>query len=297
MSLEDLFKSWGEAPGITEQEKMENAETAIHKAIKANNDLAGMDISIIRQGSYRSKTNVKQDSDVDVCVCLNSTFFTQYPAGKRKEDYGNIDGSITFGEFKDLVEIALNKYFGSENITPGDKAFDIHSNSYRVDADVVPAFAYRHYYGDNSNDYIKPTGISFDSKKDGRIINWPEHAYKNNLSKHNETSQRYRKIVRIIKRLRNEMQSNNVESAKDIGSYQIESAIWNVPTEGFNHDTYEDDIRYALAHCFNETMLSGGHSSMLETNKIKLLFGPHKTWTREQAHGFFSAAWDYLGFK
>jgi len=82
MSWEDTFKSWGAPPGQTEQDKMDNAETAIRKAIRVNSRLASMDVNIILQGSYRSKTNVKQDSDVDICVCLNSTFFPRYPAGK-----------------------------------------------------------------------------------------------------------------------------------------------------------------------------------------------------------------------
>src|SRR5438067_1360953 len=102
MSWEDTFKSWGSAPGITEQQKMENAETAIRKAIKANVRLASMDVTIIPQGSYKSRTNVCNDSDVDICVCLNSTFFPRYPQGKTREDYGNSAGSVTFGEFKNL---------------------------------------------------------------------------------------------------------------------------------------------------------------------------------------------------
>ena len=79
------FKSWGSAPGITEQEKMENTESSIRKAIKAHAKLSGMDISIIPQGSYKSKTNVKNDSDVDICVCLNSLFW-KIPSGKNSRN-------------------------------------------------------------------------------------------------------------------------------------------------------------------------------------------------------------------
>src|SRR3989344_8554556 len=107
MAWEDTFKSWGSAPGVTEQQKMENAETAVKKAIKANVTLSSMDISIIPQGSYKSRTNVKNDSDVDICVCLNSTFFPRYPQGKTSGDYGNSKGSISFQEFKKHVQSAL----------------------------------------------------------------------------------------------------------------------------------------------------------------------------------------------
>ena len=276
---------------------MANAETAIQKAIKANATLANMDISIIPQGSYRSKTNVRNDSDVDMCICLNSTFFPRYPAGKTSSDYLNIDGSITFREFKNLVYTALGDYFGYNNITPGNKAFDIHSNTYRVDADVVPAFAYRYYYGNGYDDYHQPTGIAFNTDSGQRIINWPHHVYENCKNKQDCTGQRYRKMTRILKRLRNKMQDEKISVAKDIPSFLIQSMVWNVPNGHFNHDLYTDDVRAVLAFCFNETLKNGNHAKLAEVNDMKYIFGAHQPCTREQAHDFFSAAWDYIGFK
>ena len=296
MSWEDTFKSWGSPPGDTEKQKMENAETAIKKAVKANEKLSAMKVSVIRQGSYRSRTNVRQNSDVDMCVCLNSTFFANYPAGKTREDYYNSEGSISFQDFKNLVHVALGDYFGYENITPGNKAFDIHSNSYRVDADVLPALGYRLYVGEGSEDYLQPTGVTFNANGK-RIVNWPEQTYKNGNEKQDNTGERYKKMVRIVKKLRDKMQVENVAEANDIGSFLIESLVWNVPNEGFNHDTYTDDVRYVVAHCFNITLENGSYASLYEVNKLKKLFGSHQPWTRERTHAFFSKAWDYLGFK
>ena len=84
MSWEDTFRFWGSPPGQTEKEKMGNTETAIKNAIKKDKRLSEMDISVFAQGSYKSRTNVRQDSDVDVCVCLNSTFFDRYPENKTR---------------------------------------------------------------------------------------------------------------------------------------------------------------------------------------------------------------------
>ena len=297
MEWEDIFKAWGAAPSTTEQQKMENAETAVRKAIKANTRLAAMDISIIPQGSYRSRTNVRLDSDVDICVRLNSTFFPRYPAGKTREDYNNIEGSITFKDFKDLVHTALGDHFGLPNLTPGNKAFDIHSNSYRVDADVVAAFAYRYYHGGGVSDYVVPEGMAFNPDRGNLVINWPHQTYENGKARHERTGKRYKKMVRILKRLRNKMQDENLSKAKGIASFLIESAVYNAPDESFNRATYKDDVRAVLAHCFNNTLLTGEHAKMYEVNGIKLLFGDHQPWTREQAHDFFSAAWDYVGFE
>lgn len=297
MAWEDTFKSWGAAPSKTEQERMENAEAAVRKAIDANAKLSSMDIAIIPQGSYKSRTNVRNDSDVDICVCLNSTFFPRYPQGKTKEHYGNSGGSITFGEFKNLVQIALEDYFGKENITRGNKAFDIHSNTYRVDADVVPALAYRYYYDNGSLYHHEPVGIAFDTDKGERIVNWPHHTYQNCKDKHDNTGKRYRKMTRILKRLRNKMQDENIAEAKDIPSFLIQSMVWSASSDHFNRTTYTDDVRAVLAHCFNQTLPAGGHASLKEVNDIKTIFGSHQTCTREKAHAFFSRAWDYLGFE
>lgn len=296
MSWEDTFKSWGAAPGSTEQQKMENAETAVRKAINANARLASMDISIIPQGSYKSKTNVRNDSDVDICVCLNTTFFPRYPAGKTKEDYGNVDGSISFSEFKDLVQKALEDYFEKPNVTRGNKAFDIHSNTYRVDTDVVPAFAYRYYY-DTGHDWHKEEGICFFTDDGKEVINWPHQTYENCKTKHDATGQRYRKMARILKRLRNKMQEENIAEAKDIPSFLIQSMVWSAPDDHFNRASYSADVRAVLAHCYNTTLPNGKHATLCEVNNIKNIYGSHQPCTPEKAHAFFSRAWSYLGFE
>lgn len=297
MSWEDTFHSWGTPPGDTEKTKMKNAETAIKKAIVNHKRLSEMDISIFPQGSYRSNTTVKQDSDVDICIRLNSTFFAHYPEGKKREDYGNIKGSISFAEYKNLIHEALNNYFGSQYVTRGNKAFDIHSNSYRVDADAVPAFAYRYYYGVGEDNYRDPVGIAFDTDRGARIINWPEHVYKNGVSKQEETSQRYKKMVRIMKKLRNKMQEENISGSHDVASFLIESMVWNVPSNKFEKDDYYDNVRAVTAVCFNSTIKDDDCKEHCEVNDIKYLFHPSQPWTREKAHAFFNAAWDYIGFK
>jgi len=297
MNWEDTFRSWGSPPGKTEREKMENTETAIKKAIDKDEVLSKMHISVFAQGSYKSRTSIKQDSDVDICVCLNSTFFTRYPDGKTREDYSNTVGSITFAKFKNLIEQALKNYFGTSEVTRGNKAFDVHSNSYRVDADVLAALAYRYYYGEKESDYRQPTGVGFLTDKGIRINNWPKQAYQNGVKKQSVTGERYKKMVRIIKRLRNEIQDKSISVAQNVPSFLIESLVWNVSDGGFNHDNYYDDVRYVVADCFNKTLTDENCKDLCEVNGIKYLFYSSQPWTRTQAHDFFDVAWDYIGFK
>lgn len=61
MSLEDTFKSWGSPPGDTEKQKMENAETAIKKVVKAN----VRDRSEIHDGAAILKVVIDQEKRLE----------------------------------------------------------------------------------------------------------------------------------------------------------------------------------------------------------------------------------------
>lgn len=294
---EDQLATWSKPPSETEQEKCDNAVSAVKDAIDSHEELSSMDVIVFPQGSYRTKTNVRQNSDVDICVCLRSTFFAQYPEGKTREDYGNTEGSISYGRYKDLVEEALFDHFGEGAVVRGNKAFDIHENTYRLDADVVAAMHRRLYLNDGSDDWIRPEGIGFNTDDNDFIYNWPEQNYSKGLNKHNNTNKRYRKIVRIIKKLRDEMQEKNISGSDDIASFLIESLIWNVPDSKFNHTFFWEDVRAVLAYIFNNTRTDNECNGWYEVNGIKYLFRNGQPWTRKEAHNFISSAWDYIGFE
>ncbi len=290
---EPILTTWSTGPSKTEEEKCENAETAIRKAIAANEKLADLDITVFAQGSYRARTNVRQDSDVDICVRLNSTFFTTYPEGMTDQHVGNSAGSITFEEYKSLIHTALNARFGADSVTRGKKAFDVHANSYRVDADVVPTFAHRYYFEDRT--FI--SGVAFIVDGGGRIHNWPEQALANGVKKHEATGRRYKKMVRILKRLRNEMQEEKISAADNIASFLIESLVYNVPNSEFSTDSYYEDLRNVLVSTYNATKTDEADKDWREVNGIKYLFHPKQGWTREQANAFLLGCWRYVGYK
>jgi len=129
MASEDSYKSWAQAPGTTEQTKCDNAVAAIKKAIDASNSLKQRSIKVFPQGSYANRTNVRQESDVDVCILCYDTFFFELPTGKSAIDYGiSTPENYTYVEYKNDVEKALKDYFGAHSVTRGKKAFDIREN-------------------------------------------------------------------------------------------------------------------------------------------------------------------------
>jgi len=295
---EATFTSWGAAPGTTETTKCDNAETAVRKAITASVKLSGKDIKVFTQGSYANRTNVRQDSDVDICVMYQGAFFSDYSMseGLNKSVLGYIDGTYTYAEFKNDVEAALKSYFGKDFVHRGNKAFDVHANTYRIDADVVPAFEHRRFHGNVLGNWYN-TGTQILPDNGSAIINWPQQNYDNGVTKNNATGRRFKAVTRILKRLRNEMADENYAAAKPIPSYLIECLVWNVPDEGFGHSTLRADVRWALAHLWNNTRKVEDCKEWGEINELKYLFWTGQPWTREQVNIFLQAAWDYIGFE
>jgi len=290
---EETFISWSQGPGKTEADKCANAESAVRDAIKSDDELENLDITVFPQGSYRARTNVRQDSDVDICVRYNGAFFVDYPEGKTADDFGHPDSDLRYADFKNMVERALRNYFGSDGVTRGSKAFDIHENTYRIDADVTPTFEYRWYI--DLTDYH--SGVGFIPDGGWRVVNWPQQNHDNGVAKNNRTARHFKRVVRIIKRLRYKMEDEGVTQAKNIPSYLVECLVWNAPYEAFDHSSYSADVREVLAHTFNNTLTDEDCKEWGEENESKYLFRAAQPWTRQQAHDFLSAAWDYVGFK
>lgn len=290
---ESTFRSWGQAPSQTERDKCENAERAIRKAIAASSTLANRSITVFAQGSYANRTNVRQDSDVDICVMCRDVFFFDLPQGVQREHYGISPATYDYSQFKNEVGDALVSYFGGSSVTRGNKAFDVHANTYRVDADVVPAFEYRRYTSATS--YHE--GTKFLPDRGYEVINWPQQNYDNGVAKNGRTAERFKAMVRVMKRLRNEMNDSGHTAAAPIPSFLNECLVWNVTDQGFNHSTYTADVRYVIAHLWEQTRTVDTCNEWGEINELKYLFRGGQPWTREQVNTFLHAAWNYVGFQ
>jgi hypothetical protein len=296
---EDTFAFWSQGPSTTESAKCENAESVVRQAIEADNKLSGLDISVFAQGSYRARTNIRQESDVDVCIRYNGSFFPEYPEGTTKETFGNVDGTLPYADFKNMVEKALTSRFGEAGVTRGKKAFDVHANTYRIDADVVPTFEHRRYTGrkDANGDWEYYSGVAFIPDGGSLIKNWPEQNYSNGVLRNNETGRGYKRAIRVLKHLQNKMSREGVSEASNIASFLTECLIWNTQPSAYQHATYTEDVRQLIIDIWNATKTDEGCSSWVEVNQLKWLFRPTQAWTRQQVHSFMAAAWNYIGFE
>lgn len=293
---EDTLSSWAKGPGQTESDKCDNAARAIRKAIDASAELAKLDITVFPQGSYRARTNVRQNSDVDVCVRCNTTFFVDYPEGTSRETFGNGPGTVVFSEFKRAVFSALQNRFGASAVGWGNKAFDVHENTYRIEADVVPTFEYRRYRLLPGNTYDYLSGVAFDPDSGRRIINWPDQTYANGVKRNDDTSRRYKRLIRVMKRLRDRMKEEGVQSAQAFPSFLIECLVWNASVSVFDQALYTEMLRAVIVDLWSRTDIESNCSTWVEVNELKYLFHSTQPWTRDQARQFLRDAWNFVGY-
>lgn len=290
---EEQFREWAKPPGKTEQDRCDNAESAIRNAIKASDKLKARDIRIFAQGSYRNNTNVRKDSDVDIGILCTDTLLNDFPPGMNRDDFGLTPATYHYEQYKNEIEEALVNHFGRPAIKRGNKAFDVHETTYHVEADVAAFFEHRRYEKDGT--FIKGVALRTDREKK-RTKNWPEQHYENGVSKNKATGTRFKSIVRVLKALSNEMTGQGVQAAS-VPGFLIECLVWNVPNSDFQNSTYRADVRAALAFLFDNTRSHEDCKEWGEVSDLIYLFNSEQKWTLQQAHDFTSATWDYIGFE
>lgn len=298
---ESLFSTWSHGPSPTEQERCDNAVRMIKDAINSYSGLAQREIKVFAQGSYRNRTNVRQDSDVDVCVLCEDTIYyvLGHAPGATKESLGlTAPATYDFADLKRDIKTALVQKFGNSAVTQGDKAFDVHETSYRIAADVVPAFVGRDYLPDGQGRYYYRKGTVLQSDKTKSLIyNWPEQNYNNGVSKHIATNRRFKKIVRIIKRMRNKLESEGIDVGASTSSYLFESVVHNCPNTCFSNYMLYDDVRQVIVSAWEKVSKEQQERSMLEVNEIKYLFHPNQPWTIDDTRICLHAIYNYIGFE
>lgn len=82
---EQTLQNWTVPLSQTEERRADNTIKMVRKAIDESEELKAMNIEVFIQGSYANNTNVRTESDVDVCVMLKDVFYAEYPDGKNRE--------------------------------------------------------------------------------------------------------------------------------------------------------------------------------------------------------------------
>lgn len=263
--------------------------------------LGNYDFTVYAKGSYPNFTNVVRDSDVDIAVELTTFFKSDFigeAEGLTLADVGYTvyEGDATLAGFKNDVERALIAYFGAAAVDRGAKAIRVAENSGRLPADVVPCLTDR-TFSSRSGRHFDGIRLLDDRDPSRILVNYPKQHLEQGTRKNNATSKRYKRVVRILKRLENEMVDEGV--IKEVPSFLIESAVWNVLDSDFQAATWNQRVRATLLHIYNGTLDDSCVASdqWLEANAIKYLFHQAQGWSRRDANDFAGKAWDYVGFE
>lgn len=234
----------------------------------------GHQAKIIIQGSYGNNTNVRQESDVDVSVILISSFKSIYRPGLSRSDYGFVESDYGLIDLKTDLYEALKVYFNSK-VEYKNKTIFIPESTSMVNSDVVPAIQKRDYREDYSNnpDNYRGGVYIYDEKNNKYISNYPEQHIESGIFKNKESKTYYKKIVRILKNIKNDMQNNNVSIPDSISSFGVESLVFNVPNYVFLNMNSHVDRLSAIIQYLN----SNCNNNYLEANNIKRLFPNENT--------------------
>lgn len=290
-TFENNLQRWSEPPSKTEIEKCERAERMIKEAISSDEKLSRMKVKVFAKGSYANRTNIPSDSDVDIGVINQNQYFNKYPDGKTKEDFNFIDSSYHFEEYFLDVAKAIENKFGKTEVTIADKCIKIRSNTCRVDADVVPHFVRRLY--NQSGTYRE--GVSIKTSGGNFIYNWPDQDYSNGVAKNERTARGYKKLVRILKSVRSEMENEGIASAQKAKSFLVSCLAYNVPDIYFEKETYTEILVGSLDYLINMTADNNNVDKWTEVNEVKYLFHSSQPWKLEEVHGFLKDAKKFVG--
>jgi hypothetical protein len=291
---ENLLSRWAEPPSDSEQTRCDNAERVIRNAVQDSEHLRDRDIKVFAQGSYKNNTNVRLNSDVDICVCLMDTFSTDYSFAPNLSDesLGISVATYTYQQFKNDLGDALVAEFGKANVTRGNKAFDIKENTYRVEADVVACIERRRYLNDTSYQ----SGTTLYPDNGGTIHSWPFQHYDNGVQKNTESGRRFKRLVRVMKNLRNTLADNGSKSAEIVPSFLNECLVWNTPNNVMAASSLSDAVRHTLVHLWQSLETDASCEDWGEVSEMKYLFRPSRPWTRDQARDWILTAWQALEY-
>jgi len=304
VAAEEQLRRWTQPAFDNEDARAENTERLIREAIEGDAFLSTLGISVFAKGSYKNNTNVRRDSDVDIAVEYNDIIYNEYsPSADEAEikavrgytpysgPFRTAAGTTEISRFKDAVGEALVRAFGAGAVSRSNKVFTVRESSRSLAADVVPCAQFRMNWSPHS--YARGIRLIPDTTPVHRIVNYPQQHYERGIEKNEATSLRFKRIVRILKNLENQMVKEGASPV--VASYLIESLVFNCADTAFDGSTWGERLRAVLFRIWEDTTKEAqAVDRWYEVNSIKFLFHERQRWTRDEARAFAKAAWQYV---
>jgi hypothetical protein len=288
---ESQLSTWSRPGSITQSSNTYNSIKNMLQDSSAS--YTGKSYTVFLQGSYGNDTNIYSESDVDIVIRLDDTFYSNKDnlTEQEKSAYNQAFSSATYtlSAFKrDMLGVLIKQYGFAVNT--GTKAITIDGNSSRRKADVIVSCQYRKYSRFRSasdSSYIE--GICFFTSSGERIANYPQQHSTNLIIKHQATSSWLKPMIRIFKNMRSQLITGRKIRAGSAPSYYIEGLLYNVPNDKFSRN-YQTCVMNVL----------NWYLSLSEDQKKKLVCankeyyllrdGYHVCWNLADCDAFIKAA-------
>ena len=293
------FQAWGDPPSDAEENERRRTESEIQEALDAHPPLQDKKTISYSKGSHRRGTNVKRGSDVDVAVELKGSDSTGTSfiyekafeaANLSNAELGLHDVSFPYRveELKKDVYDALVRAFGANAVSWSNKCIKVREKVTTLPADIVPCRTHRRYDSRTTHH----DGIEIHPDKGPQIINWPQQDDDNGTAKNKRTNLRYKRAVRGIKSLENEMVDKGV--IEPVPSFMMECAVYNVRDDRFGSSSNYANCLQVLADFVAALEDPPVLHKWEEVNGLKYLFRPTQAWAIDDLRRLTTKSIDYL---
>lgn len=302
---ETRLAGWEQAASETEEAQIERAARMVREAVAANAWLSGEGVIVEPQGSYFNNTNVRLEADMDIRVVHPSIRVMVDHTVKAANDHAAANyvgvGRSSFDIAMDVrrhVGVALVTKFGRDNVDPGAKAFRVSAlPGSRADIDIVPALALDFVTLCEGQTLLSPNfigavrGIVIFGTDGRETLNFPHHHHRYGVNKRTRTGHAFKKMVRQMKSMRDQLVADGKLTDGECPSFFIECLAYRVEDD---HYLVEEGRRARLKRVLNRSWAQVSDpawcASAREINEHKLLFGAHQPWTPLAAQTFIALA-------
>jgi len=184
-------------------------------------------VSFAYQGSVPLDVHIRGSSDVDLLL-IHEEFVTNDPDAARHIAYSPYRGKLPVDELKALRDQAtsiLKRRYWAASVTSGAKAIRVSGGSLERDIDVVPSHWHdtASYATSKNRDF---RGIKILNGDYGTVHNLPFLHIKHIRDRCVEHSGSLRKVIRLLKNLKADS-----DSEITLSSYDIAAIAWHMPSE------------------------------------------------------------------
>lgn len=215
---QNLINKLSYGPSETTEEGLRTTRDNIVK-------LLGSDYSAFLQGSYKNDTAISNINDIDIVAIRTASIPSNW-------SWENI--------FDDVVsKISVNSTYRSY-LSKGNKCVKLTLNTKSID--IVPAIV-----ASTANSISKEPTLIFNRSTKQQIANYPKTHYLNGSKKNQETDQKYKKVVRLIKNF-----ANNHDLKGIAPSFYLECLIYSYDNPSFKKEIITSFLDIIYHICFKE---------------------------------------------